>query len=74
MPRQAFAASSVRREVKPPGADRPGGAEDCKRIVAQSVAALGGLDILINNDGAPPLGPSLAFSDNDWSKASIRIS
>jgi 3-oxoacyl-[acyl-carrier protein] reductase len=44
-------------------------AEDCERIVAQATAALGGLDILINNDGAPPLGPSLNFSDADWSKA-----
>jgi 3-oxoacyl-[acyl-carrier protein] reductase len=44
-------------------------AEDCERIMAQCAAALGGLDILINNDGAPPLGPSLNFSDDDWSKA-----
>jgi 3-oxoacyl-[acyl-carrier protein] reductase len=44
-------------------------AEDCERIVAQATAALGGLDILINNDGAPPLGASLNFSDADWSKA-----
>ena len=44
-------------------------AEDCERIVAQAVAALGGLDILVNNDGAPPLGPSLKFSDADWSRA-----
>jgi 3-oxoacyl-[acyl-carrier protein] reductase len=44
-------------------------AEDCERIVAQATAALGGLDILVNNDGAPPLGPSLGFSDTDWSKA-----
>jgi 3-oxoacyl-[acyl-carrier protein] reductase len=44
-------------------------AEDCNRIVAEAVAGLGGLDCLVNNDGAPPLGPSLAFSDTDWSKA-----
>jgi 3-oxoacyl-[acyl-carrier protein] reductase len=44
-------------------------AEDCERIVKQAVAALGGLDILVNNDGAPPLGPCLKFSDTDWSKA-----
>ena len=25
--------------------------------------------LLINNDGAPPLGPSLEFSDEDWVKA-----
>jgi 3-oxoacyl-[acyl-carrier protein] reductase len=44
-------------------------AEDCERIVAQAAAALGGLDILVNNDGAPPLGPCLKFSDTDWSRA-----
>jgi 3-oxoacyl-[acyl-carrier protein] reductase len=44
-------------------------AEDCERIVKQAVAALGGLDILVNNDGAPPLGPCLKFSDTDWAKA-----
>jgi 3-oxoacyl-[acyl-carrier protein] reductase len=44
-------------------------AEDCERIVARAAAALGGLDILVNNDGAPPLGPCLKFSDTDWSKA-----
>ena len=37
--------------------------------MADGAKALGGLDILINNDGAPPLGPSLNFSDEDWSKA-----
>ena len=44
-------------------------AEDCERIVADGVKALGGLDILVNNDGAPPLGPSLDFADEDWAKA-----
>jgi 3-oxoacyl-[acyl-carrier protein] reductase len=44
-------------------------AEDCERIVAQAAAALGGLDILVNNDGAPPLGLCLKFSDTDWSNA-----
>src|ERR1700733_11962028 len=28
---------------------------DCARIVDDAVAAFGGLDILVNNDGAPPL-------------------
>jgi 3-oxoacyl-[acyl-carrier protein] reductase len=44
-------------------------AEDCERIVARAAAALGGLDILVNNDGAPPLGLCLKFSDTDWSNA-----
>src|SRR4051812_8614829 len=43
--------------------------DDCERIVTQAAASFGGLDILVNNDGAPPLGPSLNFSDSDWLKA-----
>ena len=30
---------------------------------------LGGIDILVNNDGAPPLGPILSFDDTAWAKA-----
>src|SRR5689334_17622894 len=36
-------------------------ADDCTRVVAATVAALGGIDILVNNDGAPPLGELLGF-------------
>ncbi len=31
-------------------------AEDCKRVVETVVGEWGGIDILVNNDGAPPLG------------------
>lgn len=44
-------------------------AEDCARIVDAAVAALGRLDILVNNDGAPPLGHLLEFDDAAWDKA-----
>jgi 3-oxoacyl-[acyl-carrier protein] reductase len=44
-------------------------AADCNRIVDAAVAELGGLDILVNNDGAPPLGDLLAFDDAAWDKA-----
>jgi 3-oxoacyl-[acyl-carrier protein] reductase len=44
-------------------------AEDCKRAVAAAVEAFGGLDILVNNDGAPPLGDILGFDDAAWQKA-----
>jgi 3-oxoacyl-[acyl-carrier protein] reductase len=44
-------------------------AADCDRIVDTAVAKLGGLDILVNNDGAPPLGDALAFDDAAWDKA-----
>ncbi|MPZ58914.1 MAG: SDR family oxidoreductase [Rhizobiales bacterium] len=44
-------------------------AEDCKRLVETAVSALGGLDILVNNDGAPPLGDILTFDDAAWHNA-----
>ncbi len=42
---------------------------DCERIVERCVAHFGGVDILVNNGGAPPLGPTLQWSDEDWAKA-----
>ncbi|MBI3374362.1 MAG: SDR family oxidoreductase [Betaproteobacteria bacterium] len=44
-------------------------AEDCARIVATAAAEFGRLDILVNNDGAPPLGALLEFDDAAWDKA-----
>jgi 3-oxoacyl-[acyl-carrier protein] reductase len=44
-------------------------AEDCKRVVDTVVAEWGGVDILINNDGAPPLGKILMLDDSAWHKA-----
>jgi 3-oxoacyl-[acyl-carrier protein] reductase len=44
-------------------------AADCSRAVASAVSAFGGLDILVNNDGAPPLGELVAFDDTVWHKA-----
>lgn len=44
-------------------------AEDCARVGARVRAELGGIDILVNNDGAPPLGPALSFDDAAWVKA-----
>jgi 3-oxoacyl-[acyl-carrier protein] reductase len=44
-------------------------AEDCTRIVDTAAAALGRLDILVNNDGAPPLGALMDFDDAAWDKA-----
>jgi 3-oxoacyl-[acyl-carrier protein] reductase len=44
-------------------------AEDCQRVAATVIEKLGGIDILVNNDGAPPLGAVLSFDDTAWAKA-----
>lgn len=44
-------------------------AADCERIIAEAQAQLGGIDILVNNDGAPPLGRLDSFDDAAWAKA-----
>jgi 3-oxoacyl-[acyl-carrier protein] reductase len=44
-------------------------ADDCARVAETVRRELGGIDILVNNDGAPPLGPLLAFDDAAWAKA-----
>ncbi|MDX2158359.1 MAG: SDR family oxidoreductase [Hyphomicrobiaceae bacterium] len=44
-------------------------AEDCQRAVETVVTAFGGIDVLVNNDGAPPLGELATFDDVAWAKA-----
>lgn len=44
-------------------------AEDCTRVAETVRREFGGVDILVNNDGAPPLGPTLDFDDAAWAKA-----
>jgi 3-oxoacyl-[acyl-carrier protein] reductase len=44
-------------------------ADDCTRVIDTVIKHLGGIDILINNDGAPPLGDITAFDDAAWAKA-----
>ena len=44
-------------------------ADDCRRVVETATRELGGVDILVNNDGAPPLGDILSFDDAAWAKA-----
>ena len=42
---------------------------EVKRVVAEAIAALGGLDCLVTNAGGPPTGPFEKASDGDWDTA-----
>lgn len=44
-------------------------AEDCTRVIDTVTEGLGGIDILVNNDGAPPLGDLAKFDDAAWGRA-----
>lgn len=44
-------------------------ADDCARVVASTITEFAGIDVLVNNDGAPPLGPITSFDDTAWAKA-----
>jgi len=39
---------------------------DVKRVVAEAIAALGGLDCLVTNAGGPPTAPFERAGDGDW--------
>ena len=40
--------------------------EDLERFVAETLAAHGRIDAVVNNTGNPPKGPLLELSDGDW--------
>ena len=44
-------------------------AEDCERVATTVRAVHGGIDVLVNNDGAPLVGPLLSFDDAAWHRA-----
>jgi 3-oxoacyl-[acyl-carrier protein] reductase len=44
-------------------------AEDCERVVETAASRFGRIDVLVNNDGAPPLGAIDSFDDIAWQKA-----
>ena len=44
-------------------------AADCERITRETLDRFGRVDVLVNNDGAPPLGEIESFDDAAWSKA-----
>jgi 3-oxoacyl-[acyl-carrier protein] reductase len=43
--------------------------DDCTRIVSTALERLGRVDVLVNNDGAPPLGALDSFDDAAWMRA-----
>lgn len=61
-------ASETGAEVVPIQADSRQAA-DCARVVEEAGKAFGTIDILVNNDGAPPLGDLTSFDDQAWQKA-----
>jgi 3-oxoacyl-[acyl-carrier protein] reductase len=44
-------------------------ADECARIVQSTLERFGHVDVLVNNDGAPPLGTLDSFDDAAWSRA-----
>ncbi len=44
-------------------------AKDCAAVVTLTAAHYGSIDILVNNDGAPPLGDLISFDDAAWHQA-----
>jgi NAD(P)-dependent dehydrogenase (short-subunit alcohol dehydrogenase family) len=54
------AAATVVADVTVPG--------DPDRMVAETVAALGGLDLLVNNSGVMHIGPVLEMADEDFDR------
>jgi 3-oxoacyl-[acyl-carrier protein] reductase len=44
-------------------------AEEVKRVMAEAIAALGGLDCLVTNAGGPPTAPFENAGDDDWDVA-----
>jgi len=66
------AADSIRAEtgatVLPLAADIRKG-EDIHRVVDETVKAFGTVQIVVNNDGAPPVGRVAGFDDAAWQRA-----
>ena len=52
---ERIGALAVRGDVTSPS--------DLERLVERTLAAFGGIDVLVNNSGGPPRGPALALDD-----------
>jgi 3-oxoacyl-[acyl-carrier protein] reductase len=61
-------AAETDAEVVPVQADCRQAA-DCERAVKAVIGAFDHIDILVNNDGAPPLGDIATFDDVAWQRA-----
>ncbi len=44
-------------------------ADDCQRVVQEAFEQLGGLHVLVTNNGGPPAGDLFDFDDADWFSA-----
>jgi 3-oxoacyl-[acyl-carrier protein] reductase len=64
----AEVAAATGAHVRPVPADvtQP---EDCERMVAETVEAFGGLDILVTSMGGPPYGSAAERTDEEWEAA-----
>jgi 3-oxoacyl-[acyl-carrier protein] reductase len=58
---ERIGALAVRGDVTNPA--------DLKRLVDRTLAAFGGIDILINNSGGPPRGPTIGLTDEQVESA-----
>src|ERR671939_184149 len=43
--------------------------DDCARVVAETVEAFGGLDVLVTSMGGPPYGGAAGRTDDEWEAA-----
>jgi 3-oxoacyl-[acyl-carrier protein] reductase len=58
---ERIGALAVRGDVTNPA--------DLKRLTDRTVAAFGGIDILVNNSGGPPRGPAVGLEDHEVERA-----
>jgi 3-oxoacyl-[acyl-carrier protein] reductase len=66
------AADEIRRETHSEVLAVPADltkAEDIHRVVAATIERFGGVDVLVNNSGGPPLGRFPDLADDDWREA-----
>ncbi len=68
----AKAADTIKRQTGSPVVSIPGDvsqSSEVEKLVEQTVATLGGLDLLVTNSGGPPAGKFESFDDDAWLSA-----